>query len=389
MTFTTKAGLPVLTTAEVKTITQTTAICGGNVTSDSGSTVTARGVCWSTGHIPTVSDTKTTNGSGTGSFTSNIIGLTPGTTYYVRAYATNSKGTGYGSAMSFRTADSSLPTVTTTAVSTITSVSAQSGGNVTSDGGATVTARGVCWSTGQTPTVLDDKTTDGTGTGSFTSDITGLTPGTTYYVRAYATNSVGTGYGSSRSFTVHETGTVTDTDGNVYQTVKIGSQWWMAENLRVTHYRNGDAIPNVTDNTEWSNLTTGAYCNYDNYANNADTFGSLYNWYAVSDSRNIAPEGWHVPSDDDWKTLEMYLGMSQSEADGIEWRGTDEGSKLKSTSGWYSDGNGTDDYGFSAPPGGIRFYDGHYGKVGYEARFWSSTESDSYGTWNRALSYVY
>jgi len=285
-----------------------------------------------------------------------------------------------------------VPEVTTAEVSAIMDTSAQCGGTITSDSGETITARGICWSTDQTPTVADDKTTNGTGAGSFTSSITGLAANTTYYVRAYATNSEGTGYGSAMSFTTEEalqTGSVTDIDGNTYQTVKIGDQWWMAENLKVTHYRNGDAIPNVTDNTEWSNLTTGAYCNYDNYANNADTFGSLYNWYAVSDSRNIAPEGWHVPSDDDWKTLEMYLGMSQSEADGIEWRGTDEGSKLKSTSGWYSDGNGTDDYGFSAPPGGIRFYDGHYGKVGYEARFWSSTESDSYGTWNRALSYVY
>ncbi|MCK4448089.1 MAG: fibrobacter succinogenes major paralogous domain-containing protein, partial [Candidatus Marinimicrobia bacterium] len=129
----------------------------------------------------------------------------------------------------------------------------------------------------------------------------------------------------------HETGTVTDIDGNTYQTVKIGDQWWMAENLKVTHYRNGDPIPNVTDNTDWSNLTTGAYCNYDNNASYVTTYGRLYNWYTVNDSRYIAPSGWHVPTDEELKELEMYLGMSQSQADYTGYRGTDEGGKLKET----------------------------------------------------------
>ena len=107
-----------------------------------------------------------------------------------------------------------------------------------------------------------------------------------------------------------EIGTVTDIDGNLYYTVKIGEQWWMLENLRVTHYRNGDAIPNVTDDAEWEGLSTGAYCDYDNDPANVATYGRLYNWYAVGDSRNIAPAGWHVPSDDEWQTLVDYLGGS-------------------------------------------------------------------------------
>ncbi len=158
--------------------------------------------------------------------------------------------------------DTKVPILTTVAVSAITQTTAQCGGNITSDGGATVTACGVCWSTNQTPTVADNKTTDGTGAGSFASSITGLTASTTYYVRAYATNSVGTGYGSAMSFTTTASGTVTDIDGNVYQIVTIGTQVWMAENLKVTHYRNGDAISNVTDNTTWRFLTYGAYCEY-------------------------------------------------------------------------------------------------------------------------------
>lgn len=97
--------------------------------------------------------------------------------------------------------------------------------------------------------------------------------------------------------------TVTDIDGNVYRTVKIGSQWWMAENLKVTHYRNDDAIPNITDNTEWSTHTTGAYCCYNNAPDSAATWGGLYNWHAATDGRNLAPAGWHVPSDAEWQTL--------------------------------------------------------------------------------------
>lgn len=212
--------------------------------------------------------------------------------------------------------------MTTTEISAITDSSAVCGGTITSDGGATVTARGVCWGATQTPTISDNKTTDGDGAGTFTSEITGLTPETKYYVRAYATNSGGTGYGSTISFTTLEdiTGTVTDIDGNVYQTVKIGNQWWMAENLKVSHYQNSDAIPNVTNNSDWGNLSTGAYCAYNNDNVNISTYGLLYNWYAVADSRELAPTGWHVPTDEEWKQLEMSLGMSDSEANDRGWR---------------------------------------------------------------------
>ncbi|NIM15972.1 MAG: hypothetical protein GTO45_28560, partial [Candidatus Aminicenantes bacterium] len=204
--------LPTVTTAPVTSITTNSAKCGGAVISDGGAAVTARGVCWSTNVNPTTADNTTTDGTGTGVFTSNITGLSPGTTYHVQAYATNSVGTSYGSDLMFTTA-AVLPTVTTTAVSNITSTSADSGGNVTSDGGAAVNARGVCWSTNVNPTTTDNTTTDGTGTGSFTSSITGLMEYTTYYVRAYATNSVGTGYGNQRSFTTSaESVTVTITE---------------------------------------------------------------------------------------------------------------------------------------------------------------------------------
>ena len=201
LTFTTSTATPTVTTTAASSITMSTASSGGNVTSDGGASVTARGVCWSTSTDPTISDSKTSDGTGTGSFTSSITGLSPGATYHVRAYATNSEGTAYGSEVSFTTAaPTTTPTVTTTAISSIDDTSATSGGNVTSDGGASVTARGVCWSTSTDPTISDSKTSDGTGTGSFASSITGLSAGITYHVRAYAANSVGTNYGSDVSF---------------------------------------------------------------------------------------------------------------------------------------------------------------------------------------------
>ena len=193
--------MPAIFTNPIVSVDFSSAAAGGNVTSDGGATVTARGVCWSTSPNPTVDlPTKTFDGSGTGSFNSNITGLTLGTPYYVRAYATNSEGTAYGNEIYFTTSIG-VPSMTTAAITSITQTTATSGGNVSSDGGATVTARGVCWSTSPNPTTAKNKTTDGSGTGSFTSDIAGLSPGTPYYLRAYATNSQGTGYGNQVSFT--------------------------------------------------------------------------------------------------------------------------------------------------------------------------------------------
>ena len=188
-------------TREVSNITPTTATCGGEVTMDGGNAVTARGVCWSTSQNPTISNSKTVDGTGTGAFNSSLINLIENTTYYVRAYATNSTGTVYGEQKTFTTLAIVAPIVKTNDVSSVQGTTAVCGGNVTSDGGAAVTARGVCWNTTGSPTIANSKTTDGTGTGVFTSTILGLSKNTTYYVRAYATNSKGTSYGEERTFT--------------------------------------------------------------------------------------------------------------------------------------------------------------------------------------------
>ncbi len=398
--------LPTVTTSAVTNITYYSATCGGNVIAAGGPTVT-RGVCWSTSQNPTVSNSYTTNGTGTGSFISNIAGLEPGTTYYVRAYATNSTGTAYGEQLNFTTL-ATIPTVTTNELSNITSNSATCGGYVLAAGGAMVTARGVCWSTSQNPTVSNSHTTNGNGTGSFTSSITGLTAGTTYYVRAYATNSAGTAYGNELYFA--PTGvydgqpcpgatTVTDYDNNTYNTVMIGTQCWMKQNLRTTHYANGTTIPLCTG-------VNSTPCRHNpNYnANNVPTYGYLYNWPAVmlgasSSSSNpsgvqgICPIGWHVPSDAEWTQLTNYVGsQTQYQCD----NSSDKIAKaLASTTGWssYSEicavGNnpGTNNAtGFSALPAGrdngtLYYYFGDY------AFFWSATERNDDKAYGRFLCY--
>ena len=207
-----------ITTNNLSSITQTTAICGGNIASDGASSITSRGVCWSsTNSNPTILDTKTNNGTGIGSFTSSITGLTAGTTYYVRAYATNSVGTAYGNTRTFVTLSPTLPSgIVTTQISSITQNTAIGGGSITNDGGATITSRGICWSsTNSNPTIFNSTTNNGSGIGSFTSSLIGLTANTTYFVRAYATNSVGTSYGNVISFTT--TAILNLTVGQSYQ----------------------------------------------------------------------------------------------------------------------------------------------------------------------------
>lgn len=193
--------IPALTTSPNTNIDATSSTTGGNITSDGGAAITARGVVWGISQNPTIADSKTINGTGIGSFSTSITSLTVNTTYYVRAYATNSIGTAYGNQVSFKTtSSSSIPTITTTAISNIKTNSADGAGNISSDGGASITARGIVWSASQNPTTANSKTTNGTGTGNFTSLITSLTENTTYYVRAYATNSNGTYYGNQVSF---------------------------------------------------------------------------------------------------------------------------------------------------------------------------------------------
>jgi uncharacterized protein (TIGR02145 family) len=392
--FTTPVATPTVTTATVSNITCITASCGGNVTFEGISPVTARGVCWSTSPNPTISDSLTVDSCGLGSFTSLLTGLQPNTHYYVRTYATNSAGTVYGTQRQFTTRVAT-PAITTSEINRISFSSVTCGGNVSFEGLTSVTARGVCWSTSPNPTLEDNHTVDSNGLGSFTSLITGLQPYTQYYVRAYATNNSGTAYGNEVDFVSNMdslpcpgTETIVDYDGNTYNTVQIGNQCWMRENLRTTHYANGDSIP-LGINTSTS--STIAYRFYPNSnENNVSTYGYLYNWPAVmggspSSSSNpsgvqgICPNGWHVPSDSEWTQLTDYvseqiryvcgndsINIAKALASTTYWLSSNQNCAVGNTP---ANNNAT---GFTAIPANRT----HANMLGNYAQFWSSTEDE-------------
>lgn len=270
-----------------------------------------------------------------------------------------------------------IPSISTTTPTNITSSTVVSGGTISSDGGSPVTSRGVCWSLNQSPTTSDNKNSEDPGIGSFTSTITGLSPNTTYYLRAYATNYMGTAYGSEVSFKT-PIFTVTDIDGNVYNTVIIGTQIWMAQNLKTTKYRNGDVIGTTTPATlNISNSTTYPtpiyQWAYGGIESNVATYGRLYTWYAVKDSRKVCPIGWHLPSDTEWNTLITYLG-------GVNVAG----GKLKETGSthWKTPNTGaTNSSGFTALPKGDRVDSGEFLSMGEYGYWWSSTEYDTSNSW--------
>lgn len=192
---------------------------------------------------------------------------------------------------------------------------------------------------------------------------------------------------------VNETGTMMDVEGNVYKTVKIGNQWWMAENLKVTKYRNGTSIAKITDSADWVSQNAGAYCEYNNGNGNLKGPGYLYNWKAIVNTEKLVPEGWHIPSDDEWKTLEKAIGMSAAEADKLTWRGSDEGDKLKSNiqDDWASFGDvfSTNESGFSALAGSCRLFNSLWGDPGLKSTgfWWTSSSYDTDQAWYRYLDY--
>ena len=277
------------------------------------------------------------------------------------------------------------PTIATAPISSITPTTATGGGNITSDGGGEITARGVCWSTTENPTIsLSTKTEEGSGAGEFTSSITKLTADMTYYVRSYASNNAGTTYGNQESFTTPSAPqTVSDFDGNAYNTVTIGTQVWMAENLKVTHYPDGTPIANGTG-VSYIGYTDKYYFIYQNDPGYKDTYGLLYSWSAttngVSSSANpsevqgVCPDGWHVPSDAEKTELITYLGGASVAGGKLKETGTDH---------WSAPNEGaTNESGFSALGTGTFFYQsGHryeYGLINTVNGIWTSTTNDNH-----------
>ncbi len=278
--------------------------CGGNVTDSGTYAVTARGLCYATTPNPTISNSYVALGSGIGSFSTTLSELTPNTTYYVRAYAINSVGIAYSEQMEVTTLANTAPVVMTVSATELGFCQ----GNVASDGGLEVTERGFCYSTYPNPTVFDSYIAAGTGNGGYTAILTGLEAGVTYFVRAYATNSLGTTYGEQFSFVYENCNdiTVTDCDGNIYHAVQIGSQCWMRENLRTTKEANGTSISQGNANDP----SGGRYWYYpNNQSSNKTTFGLLYS----SAAKNyVCPTGWHLPSVVEFSQLIDYVS-SQSD----------------------------------------------------------------------------
>ena len=371
---TASATIPAVTTASVTGITASTATGGGNVTSSGGASVTARGVCWSTAHNPSLANFFTNDGGGVGVFVSALTGLTPSTLYYVRAYATNSVGTAFGPELSFTTiTGSSVPTLTTTTASSITASSASSGGNVTADGGASVTARGVCWSINQAPSISDSHTTDGSGTGVFISSITGLNAATTYYVRAYATNSAGTAYGNEVSFNTlgwscgssitinHIAGSIapvtkTVTYGTVTNIPGETSKCWITSNLGADHQATA-----VNDATEAS---AGWYWQFNRkQGHKHDGITLTPSWTITSISENLVWQpvsdpctlelgsGWRIPTSSEWSNVDAIGNWTN-------WNGP-WNSGLKLHASGYLGGS-----------------DGMLNQRGISGPFWSSSQDD-------------
>ena len=234
---------------------------------------------------------------------------------------------------------------------------------------------------------------------------TGLSPGTKYNVRTYAKTSDGSVYGNIVSFTTRPAtvsktfnpaltyGSVTDIDGNSYKTIAIGTQEWMAENLKTTRFNDGALIPLVTDNVAWDNLKTPGYCWFENdEAVFRNIYGGYYNWYSVFTER-LCPTGWHVPSEEDWKVLKMTLGMTEEQATSTYGpSGTTEGDKLKETGtiNWMEGSTAaTNESGFTALPGGTRIdIDAKFFGEGSGAGWWSSDPFMDYGmAWSHHLTY--
>lgn len=288
-----------------------------------------------------------------------------------------------------------IPQLTTNPTIDITYNSGKTGGNIISSIGSSIISKGIVYSTSPNPTVeLSNKTSDGSGNGNFNSQILNLDSNTQYYIRAYAINSKGTGYGNQLQFKTTYAPIIagngfTDITGNNYSTLIINNKEWSSKNLAVKKYRNGDNIPQVQSPTDWANLTTGAWCYYNNDSNN-ETYGILYNWYAVNDPRGLSPNGWHIPSDNEWTNLQQYLIVAGFNFDGDISLNSSSGindklgKAIASTTlqqgtappliGSPADGPNTNNStGFSALGSGIRGSDGGFQWINKTEHWWSTS----------------
>jgi uncharacterized protein (TIGR02145 family) len=328
--------------------------------------------------------------------TYELTGLNKSTTYYWQYSAKDTCNRGCSSGISSFTIipDTSIPYIVTNDVPAHFHTSTFTGGNVLYGGTSELTERGIYWGSSPQPEKTGVKVASGTGLGEFFLMIDGLQQSTLYYTKAYARNNNGIAFGKEvtfRSGTDPVFGSVSDIDGNIYKTVQIGDQTWMTENLRTTRFNDGTPIAIVKDNTEWC----GTALNLESakrtwYNNDSATYniknGIIYNGFSVGFNK-ICPVGWRVPSDDDWKKMEIFLGMSVKQADAENTRGTNEGLQLKDLSEWSDGGNGFNTSSYSGLPGGMRAPLGTFTGTGSLGQWWSSTKHVQYDyLWTRTLT---
>lgn len=354
--------IPSLSTLSVSKVGADSAVVNGRIYSDGGDSITSRGFCWGTTSKPTTEGNKLETGKGVGDFSGTIKGLSTGTNYFLRSYAINSAGTAYGNEITFTTVNITSPVIGPLSMSSVGSSRAWGKSTVSSDGGTQVTSRGICYGQSPNPTVDGSKILLGSGTGNFGGAIKGLIPGRKYYLRSFAINSKGISY--STEIAVTTPALLSDIDGNVYNTTTIGNQTWMAESLRTTRYKNGDPVINLTNATDWKNSTSGAWAYYDNNSSYNIPYGKLYNWFATVDQRNICPEGWHVPSLDEWYS--MYASLGGTIAPKLRVEGTDYWGAINT--------DATNESGMTMYPGGWRSIDGGFGFMYQRTWFWSTRD---------------
>lgn len=352
--------VPSLTTSEISNITGTSATCGGIITDEGSSTVVTKGVCWSTNSIPIILDKKSQEGEGVGSFSTNMTGLNGITIYYVRAYATNSTGTGYGSVVTFTTLGKP-PSATTKPATSVSSNGAVLNGSVNANYLSTI----VTFEYGLTTNYDNSITLQSPETGNNEVDvratITGFSLQTIYHYRIKVVNSLGTSFGSDMTFSAPTT--VNDIVGNTYNTVIIGNQLWLSENLKTTKLNDGTTISLVNDNTAWRNISTPGYCYYNFDANYNNPYGALYNWYVVNTGK-LCPAGWHVPSNSEWTTLITILGGKLIAGGKLKEMGSDN---------WLSPNTGaSNESGFTGLAGGYRSDFGTFASLRVSGFYWFS-----------------
>lgn len=380
--------LPVVHTNPVDYIRPTSAQVSGSISFDGGSEITEKGFCWGTSPEPTADNAFQVVGDGPEPFSLTIEGLKSEGHYYVRAFASNMNGISYGEDQEFDTPpETNSPEVETTGLEKVTHNSVLFAGRIISNGGSEIIDKGFCWSTEPDPTFDDDSESAGTGANSFELTITGLIPDTHYFVRAYASNTIGIySYGEQLEFRTLPEPLSDARNGKIYQTVRIGEQVWMAENLDI-----GDMINGSLNGSD--DKIIQKYC-YQNKTENCDTYGAMYNWYelmqyaTIENAGGVCPEGWHIPSDEDWKILERTLGMAEADVQlEADWRGKEEGGMLKDEGVNFWDGpneGATNEFGFNALPAGGMENTGHFSGLGFFTDFWTSTW-DGTTPWYRML----